>query len=464
MQELAKRFLKIFLFVSFTSEFLKAQLIETVPLWKLISSTIQTDTRNSKLNIDTLGELLRGIDYLNLHLFKESNLENDIIQQLLQQSFCPLQLSVGRIMPQPTPNQRHWALVTSSADLAMNLNGLARRLWIERGALRIFYIIPNGSSGGFDCFFLNPFVKTGGQRGEMSRLDGQNYQRIFQNLHGYPLRTYIFHSVYSNIEVFTNETTRKIIGATGADGKVADLLANKMNFTMDLQWPDDAFFGARSSNGSYNGAIGRIVRFETDLIITGFFIKDYLTRDIAFSSPVYMDELCCYVKKASRIPQSILPLFAVNVDIWITFIFVGFVCPFIWMLLRYLNLSTLANRAAFSQPEKLKIQELRYITQSHVQQYKRIVIDAWVMWVRVNLVYYPPFTSERVFIASLSLVSVIFGALFESSLATGYIRPLHYKDINSMKELDEANIRIYIKHAAMRDDLFTATVQKYIRI
>ncbi|XP_014085843.2 glutamate receptor 1 [Bactrocera oleae] len=310
------------------------------------------------------------------------------------------------------------------------------------------------NNSGIECLFLNPFPKIGLERGVMTSLGDESYKRIFHNFHGYPLRTYIFHSVYSDLQIFVNETSKEIIGITGADGKVADLLASKMNFTMDLQWPDDHFFGTRTNNGSYNGAIGRIIRFETDIILAGFFIKDYLTRDITFTSPVYTDELCCYVRKARRIPQSILPLFAVNVDIWVSFIFVGMLTPFIWMLLRRVNLSVMTKGSDPLKFQNLQTQESRLLTQKHKLQYIRIFIDTWVMWVRVNIINYPPFISERIFIASLCLVSVIFGAVFESSLATVYIRPLHYKDINTMKELDEANIRIYIKHGAMRDDLF----------
>ncbi|XP_019847862.2 uncharacterized protein LOC105231923 [Bactrocera dorsalis] len=310
------------------------------------------------------------------------------------------------------------------------------------------------NNSGIECLFLNPFPKIGSERGVMTSLSDESYKSIFLNFHEYPLRTYIFHSVYSDIEIFMNETSKKVIGATGADAKVAYLLASKMNFTMDLQWPDDGFFGTRSKNGSYNGALGRMIRFETDIILAGFFIKDYLTRDIDFTSAVYTDELCCYVKKASRIPQSILPLFAVNIDIWISFIFVGMLTPFVWMLLRRVNLSVMTRGSVPLKLQKMQTQESRLLMQKHKLQYIRIFIDTWVMWVRVNIRNYPPFISERIFIASLCLVSVIFGALFESSLATVYIRPLHYKDINTMKELDEANIRIYIKHGAMRDDLF----------
>lgn len=89
-----------------------------------------------------------------------------------------------------------------------------------------------------------------------------------------------------------------------------------------------------------------------------------------------------------------------------------------------------------------------------------IVIDSWVLWVRIQLNKYPSFDSEKLLIVSVSLVSVIFSAILESSLATVYIKPLHYKDINSLRELDEIGYDIKFKHAAMRDDLFKGDVSE----
>lgn len=187
-----------------------------------------------------------------------------------------------------------------------------------------------------------------------------------------------------------------------------------------------------------------MIRYETDITLTGFFVKDYLTREVEFTVSVYMDELCCYVQKAKRIPQSIVPLFAVDADMWFGFILAGMFCAGVWIGIRRVNNSLRTKPLA--RPRKDY-----FATNS---QYMRIFIDTWVVWVRVNIVSFPPFHAERVFVVSLCLVSVIFGALFESSLATVFIRPLYYKDINTMQELNDENFRIYIKHAAMKDDLF----------
>lgn len=210
-----------------------------------------------------------------------------------------------------------------------------------------------------------------------------------------------------------------------------------------------SLYSSRQPNGSYSGGVGRAHRHELDIIFAGFFIKDYLTTRIQFSAAVYMDDLCLFVKKAQRIPQSIVPLFAVRVDVWLCFLLVGFVCTFIWLCFRAINLRL--------QIESIDGEAKRLVEAARLCIAWRIFVDTWVVWVRASINRFPPYYSERIFLASLCLVSVIFGALLESSLATAYIRPLYYKDPNTLEELDNSQMPIYIKHPAFRDDLFVGS-------
>lgn len=186
--------------------------------------------------------------------------------------------------------------------------------------------------------------------------------------------------------------------------------------------------------------IGSIIQDGLDICLTGFFVKDYLVQEhMDFTVTVYDDQLCIYVPKASRIPQSILPIFAVGYDIWLGFILMAFGCALVWLLLRLINL-------------RLRIVS---ITKHRLwQQAMGIVVDTWVVWVRVNLSHLPDSYAERMFIGSLCLVSVIFGAIFESSLATVYIHPLHYRDIMTMQDLDDSGLKVVYKYTSMADDLF----------
>lgn len=128
MQELNKRFLVTAYFAFYTAEFLTAQPIATSTFLELMSGPIEMTSHSDQLQIGILRELLHGIDYLNLHLFNERYFENSIVQQFLQQIYCPLQLSVGDIKEQYQSSQRrHWAMVVSSNDLEINLNKYVSR-------------------------------------------------------------------------------------------------------------------------------------------------------------------------------------------------------------------------------------------------------------------------------------------------------------------------------------------------
>ncbi|XP_062140636.1 uncharacterized protein LOC133848909 isoform X2 [Drosophila sulfurigaster albostrigata] len=334
------------------------------------------------------------------------------------------------------------ALGELSEQQLLQVEQSCRQLWIRR---KIYnrYIITDTAIYIYDPFARRDANGVDAWEASFGRLlpfmGGEPLpELLFHNMRGYPLRVQIFKSVYAR-PVFDPETGL-LAELTGVDWEVAQTLRDLLNFTMDLQEPDKNYFGERSANGSYNGAIGSIQNDGLDICLTGFFVKDYLVQDdMDFTVAVYDDQLCIYVPKASPIPQSILPIFAVGYDIWLGFILMAFVCAFIWLLLRVINLRlrivTVAGRRLW-------------------QQALAIVVDTWVVWVRVNLSHLPDSYAERMFIGSLCLVSVIFGAIFESSLATVYIHPLHYKDIMTMQDLDDSGLKVEYKYTSMADDLF----------
>ncbi|XP_017099450.2 uncharacterized protein Ir100a [Drosophila bipectinata] len=406
-----------------------------------------------------LGNLEGGIE---LHLRNAWDGDRGIVQFLLEQQRSSLTISLSQEQnapPEADTIRHHFYIFAEVEQVRIILDGLRNtggfyiialerfspkddallldlmaQIWLKHGHSRIYYVMLDVDN----VVLYNPFRQTA------LKVNGsRTYDRIYQDLQGYPLRIYIFDSVYSS--VVGDGATQKVLSVGGADSKLAKTVAKHLNFTPDYLWPDDEFFGGRLADGSYSGGVGRAHRGEVDIIFAGFFIKDYLTNQIQFSSAVYMDDLCLYVQKAQRIPQSILPLFAVHTDVWLCFLLVGTLGSLVWLLLRMINL-------------RLCIEEIEDRSRARktglVTTAQGIFIDTWVVWVRVNVGRFPPFHSERIFVASLCLVSVIFGALLESSLATVYIRPLYYRDPNTLKELDDSGIPIYIKHPAFKDDLF----------
>jgi len=426
----------------------------------LVGGTLgQANNTDYKIVLSSiLGQLEGGLE---LHLGNSGKGANDLVHFIMVQGMNSLQISLNQEEePQTAETGRHkfymfenvkemQGILTSLVNtdgfyiLALEkdtpeddaiLMDFMANVWLEYGHSRVYYV----QSRSERLLLYNPF-----KQGYEVVQDPKTYGRIYKNLEGYPLRIYIFDSVYSS--VIADDESNKVLAVNGADAKLARTVARQLNFTPEYVWPDDEYFGGRLADGSYSGGVGRAHRGEVDIIFAGFFIKDYLTTHIQFSAAVYMDELCLFVKKAQRIPQSILPLFAVHSDVWLCFLLVGLLGTLVWLLLRALNLGLGIERIPIGS---------RTTRISYFEAARRILIDTWVVWVRVNVGCFPPFHSERIFVASLCLVSVIFGALLESSLATVYIRPLYYRDPSTLKELDESGQPIYIKHPAFKDDLF----------
>ncbi|KAM7361981.1 ionotropic receptor 10a [Cochliomyia hominivorax] len=448
------------------------KLNKNLALTPKLTPTTTSNTRK-EISMDLiekwLAKPLLNVKHLHLELrFNnyQEDVENSYTQWFLKQLIVPITINKYELIRNKTFlnnfSRNNYVIVTSMRDLRYSARQFGNRagvfFFIVNGYIdlmeirRIFafgwkhlhifknFLLTDKGVLIYDPFELNEL----GNYGKIIKYTGEETMErtLFYNIRGYPLRVQLFRSVYS--EPILDPITKKVKYVYGVDGRVANLLQEHMNFTMHLQDPDPNYFGERSPNGTYNGVIGSILRGELDLCVTGFFIKDYMVPEMDFSVAVYDDKLCIYTPKAKKIPESILLFFAVRYDLWLGFILMAFFCSFFWALLRILNLHF----------NKIQVREVRLHNNSFKWQYARIFIDTWVVWVRVNITQYPPFHSERVFIASLCLISVIFGAIFESSLATVYIHPIYYNDIHTLQELDESGLYVLYKYSSMGDDLF----------
>lgn len=205
-------------------------------------------------------------------------------------------------------------------------------------------------------------------------------------------------------------------------------------------------FGNRLENGSYDGAIGNIKNFKSDIAFVGFFIKDYGTDDVEFTSTVYQDQLCCMTLKAGKVPSALLPLLIFEKQLWVSFFLVYFVIAVFWCILRLLNIS-FAEKAGINLPSHIS----RASTTTNMLQ---IFIDSSMLIFNCPFRRFPKLQSERILIASICLFSLIVVAAFQSSLATVYTKPMYYKNIDTLTELDRSGMRIVSKYQGFMDDAF----------
>lgn len=202
-------------------------------------------------------------------------------------------------------------------------------------------------------------------------------------------------------------------------------------------------FGYRSKNGTFVGALGRLIRGESDIAVTAYFIKDYSTRDIDFTNALYSDQLCCIVKKQPLLPKSMTPLLNFPAYFWLFIVILCVCAAYLYTKIKYLSNSLCKYRIYISYSQYL-IETLLYVFNSPVLRHCTVVLQ-----------------SERVYIFTLSVLGLILSTVFQSYLQTNMVTQLTWhKDINTMDQLAATNMRIEVRYAAIMDDLFPENVSK----
>uniref|UniRef100_A0A182SE50 Ionotropic glutamate receptor L-glutamate and glycine-binding domain-containing protein n=1 Tax=Anopheles maculatus TaxID=74869 RepID=A0A182SE50_9DIPT len=225
---------------------------------------------------------------------------------------------------------------------------------------------------------------------------------------------------------------------------------------------DKDLFGDRLPNGSFTGALGRLIRREVDIVFTGFFIKDYTTREIEFTAGLYSDAVCCLVKKASRIPEALLPLYIFPGDIWALLCLLGLCCGCVWCVLRWC-VRQLQPTGLWSRRHRLAVlfNLSRTIRSGGAgRQTLQLYIDTCILLVSAPYQRFTRSGVERLFLTGLLLVSLVFVSLYQSGLAAVFVNPLYYPDIGTLQQLDERGMAIPVKYRGFIDDVFAVNYSR----
>lgn len=178
--------------------------------------------------------------------------------------------------------------------------------------------------------------------------------------------------------------------------------------------------------------------------------QDYDTRACEFAYPLYTDELCVVVKKAARIPSELLPLIIFDEYLWLTLAIAGIVIGIIWSAIRHFN-NVLRRPQDLSHRINFYMESYNFTMhrarQTEWQQYSQVVIDTWLLFLSIPMRRFTRVQNERLLVSAVCLVSMIFVSMYQSGLATVFLKPLYFKDITSLEQLDNSGQIIQVKYA-----------------
>ncbi|XP_062539172.1 uncharacterized protein LOC134207473 [Armigeres subalbatus] len=330
---------------------------------------------------------------------------------------------------------------------------LTQRVWFNQGISRIFFVIDER------IYTFDPFrVVAPREYGVMIELRGMNDIPSVpkDDFKGYPLRVDRFRSTFSR-KLLNNEGN--VIDYVGPDPEACRVFAQALNMTTNITILADGDFGFKLTNGSFNGALGRLSRRESDIVIVGYFIKDYFSYNTEFTTGIYTDELCCLVQKASRVPDYLLPITIFPANLWGLLFLTGIVCSVTWIIIRA-GIRFKAENYVNSK-QRLQLRDLFNLSNSirNAPLYRKmiqIVVDTYIILVSAPYRRFTRSGIERLILVGIMMVSLIFVSTFQSRLSSVFLHPMYYKDIDSLQMLDESGIIMPVKYKGFLDDVFPA--------
>lgn len=147
-------------------------------------------------------------------------------------------------------------------------------------------------------------------------------------------------------------------------------------------------------------------------------------------------------------PAILQPLSCFSYFLWFYIILTGIVSTIVWFIIKNIN-HKLNNKTIKAQNN---IDKIIHFTD--------VANNTAMLFLSAPMKFLPYTTSERFFVSSICLMSLIITAIFQSNLATVSIKPNYYRDILSLSELSKSNLLIGIKFKPILDDIFPANTSK----
>jgi hypothetical protein len=246
------------------------------------------------------------------------------------------------------------------------------------------------------------------------------------DLHGYPLRVSMFPDFRSVVPVLGPDG--QVESFEGYDGHTVTSLAQYMNAVIVLvPQRDHALFGLKFQNGTITGTIGDVAHGRADIASNSQYIKTDLL-ELEYTYPHDTNNLCFIVPKSKPVPRFRNLFLSFSCNVWIVLACAMLLTPICWYCVR-------------------KYGQIPVLEKTNNITMNDAFFDIFRSFIFGTLTTVPTSILDRVFIITWVLLGIIITSAFQSSFSSYLAVPKYLPEINTLKQLDESGLGIFVSPA-----------------
>ncbi|GFU53009.1 glutamate receptor ionotropic, kainate 3 [Trichonephila clavipes] len=139
-----------------------------------------------------------------------------------------------------------------------------------------------------------------------------------------------------------NAVGDKIV-ADGADGKLLNCLAEKLNFEYEVVLTPDGQWGSRDKNGTWDGIVGLIQSGRADFGMPALGITEERNEDLDFSFPYTLLEKLFVTKEAGEMPKITAFTYPFTRNAWILYVLMTLAAAVLFQRIVFKNATLLGS-------------------------------------------------------------------------------------------------------------------------
>ena len=334
--------------------------------------------------------------------------------------------------------QRANGNISDKNVLNVQYSDLFKNLWIRHQTVKVFIFVKNLNQCEDEILYYNPFVQANVyERGRVYNdvVTGAVDRYILDgvwNLHGSSLHISMYQlQITAIMEGVSNTERNSACNYRGRDGLVLRELAKRMNFTPNIT--SDSINSFESSDGRLTRPLKDIANGDVDIVMNSVFMKVMHSVDVEYVTPVtHFGKICVVVPRADRIPVWVSLFRCFSVLLWATLSGTYILSTICWHIITKHSVPHQSHRDVHWTTSLTEVLSIFLPT----------------CFVKIFLFRNQ---SERMFLAPCMFFSIVMTCIWQGSVFNRLKSPLHYRDIDTLEELDESGLPILTMEQELYD-------------